>query len=43
MKEFVVPVASYVAEDLTALADALCVSVDALAAFFFSGEVVHTR
>lgn len=42
MKEIVVPVATFVADDLTALADTLCVSVDALAAYFFSSEVVHT-
>lgn len=42
MKDVVVPVASFVADDLTALADTLSVSVDAIAAYFFSREVVHT-
>lgn len=42
MKELVVPVATFVAEDLAALADTLSVSVDALAAYFFGLEVVHT-
>ena len=42
MKEIVVPVASFVADDLTALADTLSVSVDAIATYFFGKEVVHT-
>lgn len=42
MKELIVPVPSFVEDDLKALADTLSVSVDALAFYFFASEVVHT-
>lgn len=42
MKELVIPVPSYIKDDLNTLADTLAVSVDSLAAYFFSREVVHT-
>lgn len=38
----VVPVAGYVADEIRRIADAVGVSVDALCAYFFALEVVHT-
>lgn len=43
MKTLTIPVAYYVAEECRLLAETLGVSVDALIAYFFAQEVVHTR
>lgn len=42
MNDFIIPAPAHLVNELKEVADALGVSVDALVAYFFAREVVHT-